>query len=377
MQQLSYIQRLDGIRALAIIQVLLWHYVNCQIADEANVFLTAVKYVTSFAWSGVDLFFVLSGFLIGRILMVQKNSKNYFKTFYLKRFFRIFPAYYFILITFILMITAGLTSQFTWLLADPFPFYAYGFCLQNFWMSSAGFGANWMGITWSLAIEEQFYLLLPLLVFFVKDKWLPYIFLAGICLAPFFRSSFTGLGAYVLLPARMDALLMGTMLAYFDLKGDLVRYFRGKQKLLYLILTLMLVCIFICFKAIPTEGFGGIYIHSYLVIFYGTLFILTLSSDAGTYLIQFLSNSLMAFIAKLSFMIYLSHQLFSGLLHQLILNQEPQLRNYKDLGVTSLALVMTIIFSSLSYRYFEKPILNYAKRFTYLKPSARNIKPET
>lgn len=231
-------------------------------------------------------------------------------------------------------------------------------------MSSAGFGANWMGITWSLAIEEQFYLLLPLLVFFVKDKWLPYIFLAGICLAPFFRSSFTGLGAYVLLPARMDALLMGTMLAYFDLKGDLVRYFRGKQKLLYLILTLMLVCIFICFKAIPTEGFGGIYIHSYLVIFYGILFILTLSSDAGTYLIQFLSNSLMAFIAKLSFMIYLSHQLFSGLLHQLILNQEPQLRNYKDLGVTSLALVITIIFSSLSYRYFEKPILNYAKRFT-------------
>jgi peptidoglycan/LPS O-acetylase OafA/YrhL len=171
--------------------------------------------------------------------------------------------------------------------------------------------------------------------------------------------------------------LMGTMLAYFDLKGDLVRYFRGKQKLLYLILTLMLVCIFICFKAIPTEGFGGIYIHSYLVIFYGILFLLTLSSDAGTYLIQFLSNSLMAFIAKLSFMIYLSHQLFSGLLHQLILNQEPQLRNYKDLGVTSLALVITIIFSSLSYRYFEKPILNYAKRFTYFKPSTRNIKPET
>lgn len=363
--KLEHIKPLDGVRALAIFLVLLWHYFTCQIKE--NLFFGSAVYLKSatfWTWSGVDLFFVLSGFLIGRILIHHKASKNYFKTFYFRRIFRIFPPYYFILLIFLIILLSGLSGKIPWLTNNPHPFYSYLFYLQNFWMAVSGYGPHWLAVTWSLAIEEQFYLILPLIIYVVNLKSLSKFLILGIVLAPVFRAFIPGIAAYVLLPARMDSLLLGVLIAYYHLNGDLVKTFKEKQKTLLFFLIILFILIFIC-RITGKAGIGGIFIHSILALFYGTLIVLTLVMNNNSLFKVILSNTFMSFFAKISYMIYLTHQIFSGLFHQLILNQAPQINNYKDIMVTLSALSATILFSSISYYYFEKPIINLGQKYKF------------
>ena len=85
---------LDGIRGMAILLVLMWHYVAAQVQTEPGSAAAYVLKLSSLTWAGVDLFFVLSGFLIGRILLENRTAPNYFKAFYTRRACRIFPLYY-------------------------------------------------------------------------------------------------------------------------------------------------------------------------------------------------------------------------------------------------------------------------------------------
>src|ERR1700687_3590491 len=115
-------------------------------------------------WSGVDLFFVLSGFLIGGILVDARNSPSYFKTFYTRRFFRIIPIYYLWILAYIVLIgVAGAAlrarSNSGVIMALGTPIYAHFFFLQNLMvLPFAGLAGAWFAHLWSLAVEEQFYL---------------------------------------------------------------------------------------------------------------------------------------------------------------------------------------------------------------------------
>lgn len=365
MSQLQIIKPLNGIRSLAILLVLIWHYFSCLVGDNVNAVVKTLKILSFCTWSGVDLFFVLSGFLIGRILIYNKRRPNYFKAFYLRRIFRIFPAYYLVISVFILFTAMGVASQFPWLMNEPMPMYSYLLFIQNFWMHAGEFGPNWLGVTWSLAVEEQFYILLPLLIFLIKDKWLPMCFISGIIAAPFFRAYFDHLGPYVLLPARMDALLAGALIAYLYLSNDLFNWFAHSKKLLVVILFLSLATIFFYGYYMNRGGIGDVMFHSLLMLFYSTLLILVLVLNSQNLFLKLLSTPVMNWLAEMSFMIYLTHQIFSGLCHQLLLHQTPKLSNMNDVLVTLLALVLTLTFSRLSYLYFERPILNYSKKFSY------------
>lgn len=365
MHDTSVIKPLNGLRALAILLVLIWHYFNCQLFNVNGEFMKALKFLTGWTWSGVDLFFILSGFLIGRILLVNKSSPNYFKTFYTRRIFRIFPAYYLIVLVFVFVVYSGLGFRFYWLTVNPFPLYSYLLYIQNFWISATQqFGPNWLGVTWSLAVEEQFYIVLPLIILLVKDKWLPFVLISGIVAAPCLRASWQGLSAYVQLPARMDTLLLGVLIAYYYLNGNIEKYFSNKQHVLLALLVLLCVAVFFCTTRL-NEGIGGVYIHSVLAALYGLLLILALTLKEGNKLDKFLSAKWLAFLARLSFMIYLTHQIFSGLFHELLLYQQPQLNSLKDVAVTALALLVTILFSAASYRWFEQPLLKLGKKNRY------------
>ena len=153
------IPELDGIRGLAIVSVLIWHYGVGQIVSEPHSILNYALRMLGFTWSGVDLFFVLSGFLIGGILLDNKGSKDYFKIFYIRRICRIFPLYFLWLALFAAIsygaayfVVANRLHQIDWLFQNSMPMWSYLTFTQNIAMAFKGdFGANWLGVTWSLA----------------------------------------------------------------------------------------------------------------------------------------------------------------------------------------------------------------------------------
>src|SRR5262249_6222855 len=134
-----------------------------------------------------------SGFLIGGILMDNRGSANYFKTFYIRRVCRIFPLYFLWLVLFfvLLLLLQPSFPEYSTIFGHGiphFPQWGYALFLQNFFMARSGdFGPAWLGITWSLCVEEQFYLVLPLLIWLVFPRKALWTFLFLIALVPAFR----------------------------------------------------------------------------------------------------------------------------------------------------------------------------------------------
>ncbi len=165
------IPELDGLRGTAILLVLVGHYFAAP-GTGAVRFLSG--YWVRLGWTGVDLFFVLSGFLIGGILLTVRDSPNYFKTFYARRFFRIIPIYYaWIALYVLLSLIAGsfLTARVGSVQKIGIFILAHFLFLQNFkdfLNSTVSFW--WLSMTWSLAVEEQFYLVAPLLVRYLPKR---------------------------------------------------------------------------------------------------------------------------------------------------------------------------------------------------------------
>src|ERR1019366_1514205 len=151
--RMERVSELDGLRALAILLVVAWHYLG--VGDGAASIPWRIFMVGR---TGVDLFFVLSGYLITGILLANAESSSYFSTFYRRRSFRILPIYGVMLA--IYLIGRHLGGSAPILFAGPLPWWSYAIGLQNIWMTiEQTYGAFWLAGTWSLAIEEQFYLI--------------------------------------------------------------------------------------------------------------------------------------------------------------------------------------------------------------------------
>jgi peptidoglycan/LPS O-acetylase OafA/YrhL len=168
--------------------VVVWHYFVGIPGGEASAVASFFRRLFYLGWSGVDLFFVLSGFLIGGILLDNRASPRYFRTFYVRRAFRILPVYVLLLVPFwsarSSVGTSGSVAVAT-LLEGEIPAWSYGLFVQNLFMAAIGdFGAQWTGITWSLAVEEQFYLVLPLTLFLAPRRFVPGLCLGFVAAAP-------------------------------------------------------------------------------------------------------------------------------------------------------------------------------------------------
>jgi peptidoglycan/LPS O-acetylase OafA/YrhL len=206
-----HVPALDGVRGLAILLVLVSHLMLFN--DTGSRLEDSLAALRGLGWTGVDLFFVLSGFLITGILYDTLHDAHYFRSFYMRRFLRIFPLYYGFL--FFLMIL-GHWSPIAWdgrqisLLTYtqnttlPFP-------VTDF---HPGPWAD-LGHFWSLAVEEQFYLVWPLLVFLVRDRrrlMALALALSGIALLlriGFYFHGASPLTIFMVTPCRMDTLLLG------------------------------------------------------------------------------------------------------------------------------------------------------------------------
>jgi peptidoglycan/LPS O-acetylase OafA/YrhL len=204
------IPELDGVRGVAILSVLLAHFgvLAAPKGWVANIIGTG--------WVGVDLFFVLSGYLITGILIDSKRE-GYFRRFYIRRILRIFPVYY--VFVFLLFYVAPRVANHTGL-----PFNHYGLRDQRFyWL----YLANWRDAThqsryirhlWSLCIEEQYYMIWPLLVYLIPRNRLKYLCAAMFLVSPIarvaaFHDGVSAHALYRMTPFRLEGLALGSLMA--------------------------------------------------------------------------------------------------------------------------------------------------------------------
>ena len=385
------IPELDGLRGIAIALVLVDHlFTSPSIFIRRPNPVAYLQIVTRLSWSGVDLFFILSGFLIGGILLEARDSTNYFKVFYLRRACRILPIY--LLFCGVVLILSRLVypSHFAtmeWMFASPMHWHSYVTFTQNLWMAHRNIvGPAVLAPTWSLAVEEQFYLTLPLVVRFVRSALFPYVLAAGIIAAPLVRLAMLTLlpqpqvGVYVLLPCRMDALLMGVMAAYLLRKPEIWAICIAKRR-----------AIWMCFYALafglpyftiksnmysfPAASVG----YDWLAFFYLTALILTLT-DADSWLGRAMRWPWLMALGTIAYCTYLFHILIYGLLTAIIRDHGPSLTNFGDLAVIFLSLCVTITFALMSWRIFEKPFvrLGHGSQYEFVpsaQVSARASKP--
>ncbi len=361
------ISQLDGIRGIAILLVLIWHYIQNQIINVAQdeTLLYYFARVLSLTWSGVDLFFVLSGFLITGILIENHKSDNYFTVFYIRRICRILPLYYLLLILFFSISFSRFSTkpEFSWLFYDPFPLLSYATFTQNILMGIRGdFGPQWLAITWSLAVEEQFYLFIPLLIRYVHPKRVFFVLLLIIFAAPVFRGMYPDFFTFVNTPFRADSLLSGCVLAIAVRSPMFIRLVNQHKDFL-----ISLFIIFLCGAGVMTirPQLFGIFNHFWLAGLY-SLFILITLVFADSVFGKILSNKILVYLGTLSYGIYMFHQIVSGLLHGFIGGSVPHITTYVDLIITVVSLCLTLLLAALSYRYVELPFLKFGHRFHYI-----------
>src|SRR5580698_1546284 len=202
------IPQLDAVRGLAVLLVLLH---NTDIYPALHLQLISVN-----GWMGVDLFFVLSGLLITGILLDTKQSDGYFSNFYARRCLRIWPLYYSVLL-FMFVIVPILRPSDAHIVfeARSSPWWAYPIFLQNFLVPIPTAATGALGVTWSLAVEEQFYLVWPWVVWLCTESQLRKIAIAVICFSPILRFylSMHQVNIYSNTFCRLDGLMAGALLA--------------------------------------------------------------------------------------------------------------------------------------------------------------------
>lgn len=353
----KHISAIDGLRAIAVMGVFFFHL-----------------RLPGFQWgaSGVQLFFVISGFLITGILIDTISHPHYFKNFYIRRSLRIFPIYY---LTLILLSIWGLARGYD-ISAQYLPYfftYTHNY-IQAYHQYQLGF---WIMLphTWSLAIEEQFYLLWPLLLFIFRPKSLPILCVVLIVIALLWRtitaqySEFdtkTWVYAFAL-PSHLDTLAVGGLITWgtrrFAKRSMLIAAFIGivLGGLFYFVMPNFFT------PGTTTHLFWARNIHYYfggtaLALFYGGWLIYAIYNVKP--ICNLLNMAWLRFIGKISYGIYLYHMI----LHVMLPNLLTPLTNllppaWQIVGIDVLTVAATFIVSVLSWYLIEQPINRQKDRF--------------
>jgi peptidoglycan/LPS O-acetylase OafA/YrhL len=386
----GFIPELNGLRAIAIILVFLCH-VRLFIPDTDSAW-RLIKTYLGLGWVGVDLFFVLSGFLITGILLDTRNAKNYFSGFYVRRILRIFPLYYAVLTAVIL---AGMALKSTIVPSvlpipqDRWLYYSYLTNWLGLWKGQ--WGPNYLAHFWSLAVEEQFYLVWPLAVWLLPYRAIPRVAAALTLVAAAVRviwiaHSGADIAIGLATVCRMDSLFVGAICAYL---------FRNRERMekirvwLWPIVGLGLGTFLLAFSGVlffPRQaalvlygsseavslddatlllsGWGG---YTFLALGFGALVLLAAHGEEKTTIFRrILRTRTLGSIGTYSYGIYVFHVPILGATLAFVTpkvfgDDEPTLL----LGlcfVFGLALV-TYIVSAASYEFFERKILALKRYF--------------
>jgi peptidoglycan/LPS O-acetylase OafA/YrhL len=347
----SRILELDGLRGLAILLVGACHYFGSTDHSSLGFWPHHLLTLLGFGWSGVDLFFVLSGFLIGGILLDARDSPRYFRTFYLRRAYRILPIYYFWIFLYVVIGAAGvwlLPRRSTISTKDFRVTPIYFVFLQNVINVSSVFGRRWFGVTWSLAVEEQFYLLAPWLLRWLTIRKLLYLLGFVIVAAPVARllailylSHQYSLPQFEM-PFRADTLSLGILAAVAWRSEDFRSFVSKHARLLQrsLIYLSFLIAGLLWWLVRPaglvtfTIGFSG------LGLFYMCLLLLAISQVDG-FVARFVRAKWLRYLGGISYCVYLIHVTVNELAHALVLHAQPRISDLRGVAVTLIACLVT------------------------------------
>jgi peptidoglycan/LPS O-acetylase OafA/YrhL len=369
-----HINSLDGLRGCAFLLVFLFHY-GMSAHAEAR-WVPYATLVTTGLWIGVDLFFVLSGFLITGILLDTREDPNYFRNFYARRALRIFPLFYGVL--FLLL---GLTP-FLHLRWRP------GHMAQFFYMGNVAShvdpslndlppAVNLVHL-WSLAVEEQFYLIWPLVVLQVGRRIsLIRVCLGMICFSFLLRClllwqvpNHAQEWSYGELPTHCDGLLCGAIAAILIRSTDLPTLVRKSRVLFFLSF------LGISVLAVYHGGFGyhnagmTAFVYPLLAIFFTCILLRTI--HAGTVFSLLGRTRILRFFGKYSYGMYIYHVLFFPVVCNLLPPMQRLLHSRAWGGVAYVLVILglTCIVSVLSYQLYERHWLRLKSRFGYGKPKS-------
>ncbi|HEY2642539.1 MAG TPA: acyltransferase [Galbitalea sp.] len=305
--------------------------------------------------SGVDMFFLLSGFLISGGLIRSEPGNGYFSNFYGRRVLRIFPAYYLNILLAVIFMGAAAMPMVPWAVVF----------LGNFGYSSPGVGTlGPLAHLWSLAVEEQFYLLWPLLLFFVRSLKMRWILIGVIIVAaPFVRlgltETFGWASAYSMLPARADGLALGAAIALAQQQWG-VQLFQAHRRLLTIAAGIMALVFLGAYWAFPFPTTPHMTITlSASVIFFGCVLAATIAWS-GTRVATAMSFRPIVYLGQISFGIYLIHRWLIPYLQQFIA---------QTWLVVIIAAVGTVGLAMLSFQFFETPISRWGRRALWRRES--------
>jgi peptidoglycan/LPS O-acetylase OafA/YrhL len=353
---------LDALRGIAVLSVVFLHGLKMtpQLAINVTHGIKVITAAVSAGWLGVTLFFVLSGFLITGILLDTKTRSNYWRSFYVRRMLRILPVY---LVTLLL---CRLLLHVSWTYI--------GLCLL--------FVANFIelrmasyGPLWSLAVEEQFYLVWPFLVRRLTQRTLAILCLASILLSPWLRllAARYALGnPYDATWLITDNLFLGAFLALF-----LRSRFSTPRNVTALTATLGVLAVVIGALCLQTHSLsrntvaGRAFQTEPFLFLFGMLLLLSLRFG-GHPLVVWLTAPL-RFYGYISYGLYLSHWLVFNLIAYRIIGRWPPLSLLTApvlLGRFAVSLVVATLIAWLSRRYFEEPFLRLKDRLVPYKPAA-------
>ncbi len=354
---------LDGVRGLAALLVVICHF-YCAIPIPTNRIAKALYDITNWGITGVDLFFVLSGFLITGILLVMKDSPRAWVNFYMRRVLRIFPLYYGVLI-FLSVMTIVITKNFS-SISNTWWFWVYG---QNI---PAAFFPDLntqlpAGHLWSLAVEEHFYFVWPMIVLTLDKKKLTRILVVIIGLAIVCRMLWWqrfGFGIYYFTLCRMDALAIGSLIAIYWQDEISVRKMVRMSKFFFLFTLIALLPM----RAVLTgKNLAIIQYVKYTLIAaaYGAGMILILTNSVPSLVGKFFNAGWLRNFGKYSYAIYIFHPFCIKAFSNII----GGLQSVKSFLFAQFLMVVAIFFiyglAWCSWHFYERYFLDLKKYFAY------------
>jgi peptidoglycan/LPS O-acetylase OafA/YrhL len=369
---------LDSLRGIAVSLVIAFHVFKRAAYFTKHETLYFISDLAGVGWMGVDIFFVLSGFLITSILLKTRDEAGYFRNFYARRALRIFPLY-FVFIALVLLLMPLLDPSFTSQIPRALP---YLVLYQQNWMSllSETQLTPFLAATWSLAIEEQFYLIWPAVVFFARRDTLVKISIGVVILSIATRISGQFLWGdptqfarffYYNTFTRFEQLIFGALLAIAFTEPIWKDRMRRAAWPLFLVSlgAFAALCTILFPGLIPYYSNIPLTLSAYTLIasFSAALICILLTSPQNALIRRLFRNPIPAFLGKYSYAMYLLHMPVALILLQPL--YDTRIRGWKMyLLYIVLTYGITILGSLITWHLLEKHMLDLKRHFEYKAP---------